>query len=595
VVSVTQTQTSVLDAFQVELLTALQPYMDEVHFRAGDCLYAEGDPSDAFYIIKEGEVRLQIRSFEVDTDPVLDYMGARSFIGNDSVLAGLPRWTSAYADTDVTASRVSSQGMRRMLDEDPQQGIAVLRALGRDTALRFQSVSRRLGEYLVSDVPDPLVDRMVAAAVAAQKSFADWSEERVDAMLKDLAESVSLRAEELARATVEETTIGVVEDKILKIRFASLGVFGSIAGNPASGPLSRSEDRKVTELASPVGVVFGLLPVTNPVETFVNKALICLKARNAVILSSHRMAQRVTETVGTIVQGVLERHGAPIELVQWVRGRTSRQRTQHFMHHPDVAMILATGGPGMVKAAYSSGKPAIGVGAGNAPAWIAADANLDRAARAVLNSKTMDNGLICGAEQHLVVDRSIYDDFVAALESEGAFVLDAAGTAQLVERCLDVATGHLHLQFVGRSAQVMADVAGVEVPPGTRLLVFLSSAEQREEILGKERLAPVLSIFNVNDDDEAIALCKRLLSYDGAGHTAVIHSEDRDRQWRFASEMPASRVLVNAPAAFGSIGIATGLTPSVTLGCGTWGGNSTTDNVSYEHLLNIKRLAEAVM
>ncbi|MGN6169904.1 MAG: aldehyde dehydrogenase family protein [Solirubrobacteraceae bacterium] len=590
-----QVQTSVLDAFQVEVLTALQPYTDDVRFRAGDCVYSEGDPSDAFYIIKEGDVRLQIHSLEVDTEPVLDYMSAGSFVGNDSVLAGLARWTSAYAETDVTASKVSSKGMRRMFDDDPEQGIAVLRALGRDTALRFRSVSQRLGEYLVSDIPDPAVDRIVGAAVAAQKSFAAWPEDRVDALLKDVAESIAIRAEELAQATVNETTIGVVEDKVMKIRFASLGVLGSIAGNRASGPLRTSEERRVTELASPVGVVFGLVPVTNPVSTFVNKALICLKSRNAVILSPHRMSQGVAEAAGVIVHGALERHGAPIELVQWVRGRTSRQRTQRFMHHPGVAMILATGGPGMVKAAYSSGKPAIGVGAGNAPAWIAADANLDRAARAVLNSKTFDNGLICGAEQHLVVDDSIYDEFVAALESESAFLLDARATAQFVERCLDLATGHLHLKFVGRSAEAIAEGAGLEVPAGTRLLVFSAADLQREEVFGRERLAPVLSIFKVNDDDEAIALCKRLLSYEGAGHTAVIHSDDQRRSERFASEIPASRVLVNAPAAFGCCGIATGLTPSLTLGCGTWGGNSTTDNVSFENLLNLKRLAEALM
>jgi len=595
VTSSPQIQTSVLDAFQVELLTALQPYMEEVQFAAGDCLYAEGDLSDAFFIVKEGDVRLQIHSLEVDTDPVLDYVGAGSFIGNDSVLAGLARWTSAYAETDVLASKVSSPGMRRMLDEDPEQGIAVLRALGRDTALKFRSVSQRLGEHLVSDLPDPEVDRMVAAAVAAQKSFEDWPEERVNALLKDMAEAVAAQADELARATVEETTIGVVEDKVLKIQFASLGVFGSIAGDRANGPIRSFDDRKVTEIASPVGVVFGLVPVTNPVPTFINKTLICLKARNPVILSCHRMSQGVAEKVGTIVQGALERHSAPLELVQWVRGRTSRRRTHKFMQHPDVAMILATGGAGMVKAAYSSGKPAIGVGAGNAPAWVAADADIDRAARAVINSKIMDNGLICGAEQHLVVDASIYDEFVAALEGEGAVVLDEAATTQLVESCLDLATGHLQLQFVGRSAELIAEAAGLEVPPGTRLLVFSAAGQQREEVFGKERLAPMLSIFKVADDDQALALCKRLLSYEGAGHTAVIHSDDQGRRERFAREMPASRVLVNAPAALGCCGIATGLKPSLTLGCGTWGGNSTTDNVSYENLLNIKRVAEAVI
>ena len=227
--------------------------MDEVEFAAGECLYAEGDLSDAFFIVKEGDVRLQIHSLEVDTDPVLDYVGAGSFIGHDSVLAGLQRWMSAYAETDVLASKVSSAGMRRMLDEDPEQGIAMLRALGRDTALKFRSVSQRLGEHLVSDFPDPEVERMVGAAVAAQKSFEDWPEERVDALLKDMAEAVAMQAEGLARATVEETTIGVVEDKILKIQFASLGVFGSIAGERANGPVRSSDASKVTEIASPDG------------------------------------------------------------------------------------------------------------------------------------------------------------------------------------------------------------------------------------------------------------------------------------------------------------------------------------------------------
>ncbi len=326
--STTQIQTSVLDAFQVELLTALQPYMDEVEFAAGECLYAEGDLSDAFFILKQGDVRLQIHSLEVDTDPVLDYVGAGSFIGHDSVLAGLQRWVSAYAETDVLASKVSSAGMRRMLDEDPEQGIAMLRALGRDTALKFRSVSQRLGEHLVSDFPDPEVERMVGAAVAAQKSFEDWPEERVDALLKDIAEAVAMQAEGLARATVEETTIGVVEDKILKIQFASLGVFGSIAGEPANGPVRSSDASKVTEIASPMGVVFGLVPVTNPVPTFINKTLICLKGRNSVILSCHRMSQGVAEQVG------LDRAGSARAALGPARSRAVGARTHEPPANP---------------------------------------------------------------------------------------------------------------------------------------------------------------------------------------------------------------------------------------------------------------------
>ena len=375
-----------------------------------------------------------------------------------------------------------------------------------------------------------------------------------------------------------------------KIGFGSVAVWESMKGKLGTGTLSVDDESGITEIAGPVGVIFALVPVTNPVPTFVNKTLIALKSRNAIILSCHHAAQGVGDATGDIIREALERHGAPADLVQWVRGRTSRRRTAKFMRHPGVSLILATGGPGMVHAAYSSGKPAIGVGAGNAPAWVAADADPEIAAKAIIDSKSFDNGLICGSEQHIVVDASLHDAFVAALRENGAAVLSEAETEQIIERAFDD-HGHLLLPYVGRSAATFAELAGLEPKPDARLLVFPVTEGLSEETLGCERLAPVCSLFTVDGDDEAIALCQRLLGYEGAGHTAVVHTNDLEREARFAAAIPAGRILVNVPATFGFCGLVTSLTPSFTLGCGTYGGNSTTDNVSFKNLQNIKRLA----
>jgi acyl-CoA reductase-like NAD-dependent aldehyde dehydrogenase len=264
------------------------------------------------------------------------------------------------------------------------------------------------------------------------------------------------------------------------------------------------------------------------------------------------------------------------------------------MRHDDVGLILATGGPAMVKAAYSSGKPAIGVGAGNAPAWIAPDADIEAAAQAVVNSKAFDYGLICGSEQHLVVDSSVRDEFVAALERADATVLDQQETDEFIAGAFEPG-GNLKLHFTGQAAGKIAEAAGLERGRDSRLIVFQADAKNPAGAQAKERLAPVLSLFTVDGDEEALSLCRRLLEYEGTGHTANIHTQDEERIQRFAREMPASRVLVNVPSALGCCGAVTGLKPSLTLGCGTFGGNSTTDNVTYENLINVKRLARSTV
>ena len=586
-------RTSVLDAVAVEVLAALIPHMDEVRFVADETIFTAGSQPDAFYIIDEGEVRVEIPHEELDTESVLEYVGPGSFLGDMSVLGGTAREVTAVAQTEVTAHKVSRDGLRRLYDDNPAEGIKVLRALARNTALKLNSAVRTLAEYSADESPDPEVDRMVAAAQAAQREFESWGEERVDALLKDIAETIAGRAEELGAAELAETHIGNAADKALKLQFAAMAVYAALEGDVGFGLIGADDVRRVSELASPVGVVIGLVPLTNPGPTFVNKTLICLKGRNALILSCHRAAQVTGNTFGELIQEVLARHGAPADLVQWIRNRTSRKKTARFMRHEGVGMILATGGPAMVKAAYSSGKPAIGVGAGNAPAWIAPDADIEAAAAAVVASKAFDNGLICGSEQHLVVDRSVEPELIEALQRQGATVFDAEQTRAFTDAAFEP-NGDLRMYFVGQSPSVIAGAVGLEVAPETRLLVFRADASAPEGALARERLAPVLSLFTVDGDDEAIALCGKLLDHQGAGHTANVHTQDPERVSRFAEAMPVSRVLVNTPSAMGCCGVVTGLAPSLTLGCGTFGGNSTTDNVGYRNLINIKRVAHSL-
>ena len=462
---------------------------------------------------------------------------------------------------------------------------------------------------------DQDVDVVVHRARGAQAAFENWTDPRIDALLSDIATMLAGRAEELAIAAVSETGLGNVPDKTLKIRFASLGVYNSLAGQIGQGVLSVDAERRVTEIASPVGVVFAVAPVTNPVATAIFKMLIAIKGRNAIILSFHHQALGVGRLTCGLVRDALQAHGAPADLVQWVP-RPGRTVTRRFMGHQGVSLVLATGGQSLVEAAYSSGTPAIGVGPGNAPAWICADADVEGAARAIVSSKAFDNGVICGAEHNLVVDARVAGPFAEALIRAGSAILTPAETHHFTAQAIDPHAGALRKGLVGQSAESIAAAIGVVRPYPIRLLVvpavfpglsgFTSEVlPQRSDLRGLtseaaqaldrfttgEKLAPVLSMFTVDGEDEGLRLCQALLSIAGAGHTAVIHSTNAARIERFARVIPAGRILVNSPAAQGCCGMTTGLACSMTLGCGTFGGNSTTDNITFRHLLNVKRVA----
>jgi len=478
-----------------------------------------------------------------------------------------------------------------LADTHPTIALALVHALDGADTLALRATASRLLEGLANDSRlDQEVDAVVSRAASAQETFEHWTDERIDGLLFDVAKALAGSAKELAIATVRETGMGDAGDKTRKNRFASLRIYASLAGKIAQGPLSFDADRQVTELASPIGVVFAVAPVTNPVATAMFKTLIAVKSRNAVILSFHRQASRVGQQTVGIVREVLQAHGAPADLVQCVE-RPSRKTTARFMRHPGVALVLATGSRSLVEAAYSSGTPAIGVGPGNAPAWICADADLDRAASAIVASKTFDNGLVCGAEHSLVVDRGVSLPFVAALMRHGAAILTPDEERRFIARAVDGKTGTLRRGFVGQSAKTIAAALDIVRPYPLRLLAVRTKFPPSDAFYTGEKLAPIVSMFTVAGEDEGFKLCQALLKIAGAGHTAVIHTANAARVERFARTMPAGRILVNASAAQGCCGMTTGLDCSMTLGCGTFGGNSTTDNITYRHLLNIKRVA----
>jgi acetaldehyde dehydrogenase/alcohol dehydrogenase len=567
----------------------LEPYLERRRYAGGERIMAQGTPGTECYLITGGEVRLEVERPDFDSDGVIAYLGPGMLCGEFSLLDGQPRSASAYAHTEVTALVLSEDGLGRLCADDPPTGLAVLRALGRDAAAKARETRGQLEEYVFAADIDPAVDEAVARAAAAQAELAGWPEDRVEALLDDVAGAVAGQAGTLAAATVAETGIGNVADKTFKNRFASLEVNRTLQGRPGIGPRPPG-DRGVTEIASPVGVVLGLIPMTNPVATLVFKTLICLKARNALIVSHHPAAAGVGARTVALIGEVLAAHGAPVALLQSVE-RASRTRTAMFMRHPQVALILATGGTAMVRAAYSSGTPAIGVGSGNVPALVCADADPVAAAGAVVESKAFDHGIVCGSEDNLVVDAGIATPFLAALEAAGAAVCSEEEAARVAAAVFDPGDGHLRREALGQPAQAIATAAGVGRDRPVRVLVLPLTLDQVDGPLGREKLAPLLSLFRVPGTEEGLAVCQRLLANQGAGHTAVIHTGDQALQQRFAEEVPASRILVNGPATHGCIGVGNGLTPSLTLGCGTFGGNSTTDNVTYTNLLNIKRLA----
>jgi len=434
--------------------------------------------------------------------------------------------------------------------------------------------------------------RLAQRAKQAAPRLAELTQAQIDAIVDAMAAAVRPHAETLARLAVEETGFGVVADKVQKNLFASDQVYHFIRPMKTVGVVGRDESRKLVEIAEPFGVVAAIVPSTNPTSTAIYKILIAMKARCPIVLSPHPSASRCIIRSAELMAAAATAAGAPDGSIAWLTGATL-EGTQELMKHRDVSVILATGGMGLVRAAYSAGKPAYGVGPGNAPCYIEQSADVAKAVSDILLGKSFDNGVLCSSPNSMVVDRAIADEARRQIAQQGGYFLNPAEADKLAA-ALVTPQRLPNPKMVGKSAANIAQQIGLQVPAGTRVLLAHLKGVGRDYPLSIEKLCPVLSYFEVADWREGCERCIQILRYGGMGHTMSIHSRNDDVILQFGLKKPAFRIVVNTPTTHGSIGLTTGLDPAMTLGCGGWGGNITSDNITPRHLLNIKRLAYEV-
>ena len=434
---------------------------------------------------------------------------------------------------------------------------------------------------------------LVAQARQAQRVLARMSQEQLDKLTAAVSVTGAEHARRLADMAVEETGFGRKADKELKNRFAALTLYDAIRDERTHGVLAENREKRVVDIGVPVGVVAGLVPSTNPTSTVIYKTMICMKAGNPIIFSPHPSAVNcITETVNVLRRAV-EAAGGPAGAVSCVTTPTM-EATEALMKHEHVRLILATGGSAMVKAAYSSGTPAIGVGAGNGPAYIHPTADVQQAVKRILDSKTFDNGTVCASEQSIIVARAQEGAVTAALRDQGAYLLDGDEQEKLARFILRP-NGTMNPAIVGKSVETLAKLAGLDrVPTSARVLVARESGVGRGHPYSSEKLGLILAYFVEADEEAVLRRCVEILEWEGAGHTFAIHAQDEQVVRRFAQEVPASRVLVNTAASLGGIGATTCLFPALTLGCGAVGGSSSSNNIGPLDLINIKRAAWGV-
>jgi len=431
--------------------------------------------------------------------------------------------------------------------------------------------------------------RLAQRAKRVAPLLAELTQEQIDRAVDAMAAAIRPRAEELARLAVEETGFGVVADKVQKNLFAADRVYEFIRPMKTVGVIARHDDRKVVEIAEPFGVVAAIVPSTNPTSTAIYKILIAIKARCPIVLSPHPSAARSITLVAETMAAAARDAGIPDGAINWM-ATVSLEGTQELMRHRDVAVILATGGMGLVRAAYSAGKPAYGVGPGNAPCFIERTADLAKAVADIMVGKTFDNGVLCSSPNSVVVDGAVADEVRREFSRQGGHFLTADEAAALAA-ALVTPQRLPNPEFVGKSAAFIAKKVGLTIPDGTRVLLAELRGVGRDHPLSIEKLCPVLSYYVVSDWREGCERCIQILRYGGMGHSMSIHSRNEQVILEFGLKKPAFRILVNTPTTHGSIGLSTGLDPSMTLGCGGYGGNITSDNITPRHLLNIKRLA----
>lgn len=427
---------------------------------------------------------------------------------------------------------------------------------------------------------------------AAQKRFAEYSQSQVDSIFKAAAAAADRQRIPLARLAVEETGMGVVEDKVIKNHYAAEYIYNAYRDTKTCGVIEEDKEYGITRIAEPIGVIAAVIPTTNPTSTAIFKTLLALKTRNGIIISPHPRAKSSTAEAAKTVLEAAVAAGAPEDIIAWI-DKPSLEMTNFIMKEAD--LILATGGPGMVHAAYSSGKPAIGVGAGNTPAVIDTSADITLAVNSIIHSKTFDNGMICASEQSVIVLDKVYKKVKKEFADRGCYFLDRGETEKV--RKTVIINGALNAKIVGQTAKTIADLAGVHVPDGTKILIGEVESVEPTEEFAHEKLSPVLAMYKAKDTEDAFSKAERLIADGGYGHTSSIYLNpitEKEKLAEFARRMKTCRILVNTPSSQGGIGDLYNfkLSPSLTLGCGSWGGNSVSENVGVKHLLNIKTVAE---
>ena len=435
------------------------------------------------------------------------------------------------------------------------------------------------------------IDSLVERAQAALAEFMTMSQEQVDRIVKAMTLAGLEKHMELAKLAVEETKRGVYEDKVIKNLFATEYVYHSIKYEKTVGVIEENELEDYVEVAEPVGVIAGITPVTNPTSTTMFKALISMKTRNPIIFAFHPSAQKCSSEAARVMLEAAIAEGAPKHCIQWIE-QPALEATQTLMAHPGVSLILATGGAGMVKSAYSCGKPALGVGPGNVPCYIERTADIKRAVTDLILSKSFDNGMICASEQAVILDREIADEAIEYMKENGCYFLYGEELKKVEATVINIEKGAVNPAVVGQAAYKIAKMAGVDVPEDTKILVAPLEGVGPEYPLSREKLSPVLALYVVDSHEEGMRRAEEMVAFGGMGHSAVIHSEDEKIIQEFSERIKAGRLIINSPSTHGAIGdIYNTNMPSLTLGCGSFGRNSTTSNVSAVNLINKKRVA----
>ncbi|WP_349917503.1 bifunctional acetaldehyde-CoA/alcohol dehydrogenase [Bacillus cereus] len=436
-----------------------------------------------------------------------------------------------------------------------------------------------------------VVNTLVENGKEALKALESYTQEQVDHIVHEMALSGLDQHMPLAKMAVEETGRGVYEDKCTKNIFATEYIWHSIKKDKTVGIIHEDPYEEVIEIAEPVGVVAGVTPVTNPTSTTMFKAIIAMKTRNPIIFAFHPSAQRCSVAAAKILRDAAIKAGAPENCIQWIE-KPSVEATKRLMNHEGIALVLATGGAGMVKSAYSTGKPALGVGPGNVPCYLEKSAHVKRAVNDLILSKTFDNGMICASEQAIIVDKEIYNSVKKEMQDNNCYFVTEEERIKLEKLVINENTCAVNSDIVGKSAHYIASLVGIKVPEDTKILVAEIKGVGAEYPLSREKLSPVLACIKANSREEGLKYCEEMLNLGGLGHSAVIHSTNKEVQKQFGLRMKACRLIVNSPSAQGGIGdIYNAFIPSLTLGCGSYGKNSVSQNVTATHLINVKRLA----